>query len=101
MQMLAMDLRSKLEKEIQQAKWSDLEVHAQQDRLIVVDSKLNLLKVAVEVAADNSQVVSDWMNDNMVRKPTVEEIETWRQNQELNFQFVIVQPFVLIQSFSQ
>lgn len=95
------NLQSKLEKELQKTHWQDLHNHALEDRLILVDNQLDLIKAAVEVASDNSQVVSDWMNDNLVRKPSKEEIETWNSNKNLEFQFIIVQPFVLAQSLAQ
>lgn len=72
--------------------------HFRRGAVILVDSKLSLLNVAMAVAQDQSDLVEAWMNQRQLVRPTAEQTAAWNENPELPFVSVIVQPFVLVQS---
>ena len=78
--------------------WSDLKPHVERDAVFVVDQDLNLSEVAGKVVIDEVETVSGWIEGGSMRRPTVDELERWDQTPTLGFRFVIVQPYVLIQT---
>ena len=89
--------RDKLADQIGTAPWSLLEVHAQNDHLILVDSSLTILDVALGIAENHTDVVSTWITDGLVGKPTLEQWDAFKSDHVRRFQFVVVQPYVLAQ----
>ena len=77
--------------------WKPLEAHAKRGGLILVDPRLDLVDVAVAVAADDTGRVEGWMARRQLLKPTQNQIELWRQETDERFTVVIVQPYVLAQ----
>lgn len=89
-------LREQLESGFGESEWQDLAPHAGRDALVVVHPSLDLLMVGEAIAQDNTALVSQWMEGTLVRKPTVEELDTWSKATNHKFPTLIVQPFVLI-----
>ena len=77
--------------------WHDLKQHLERDALIVVDSNLDLSHVALQISQDRAAVVQDWIESKMIAKPTAPQIESWNANPTIEFGFLIVAPYVLIQ----
>ena len=90
-------IREELADQIGTAPWSLLEVHAQKDRLILVDSTLTILDVAESVAENQTDAVGAWITNGQVGKPTLEQWTEFNSDQALRFQFVVVQPFIVAQ----
>jgi hypothetical protein len=95
------DLRSELQESIDQAEWSWLSPHADRDAVIIVSANLNLLDVGVAIANDNTSSVQQWITDQLLYKPSLEQKIIWDQNQSKRFNALIVQPYVLIQEMKK
>ena len=91
-------LRERLAEGQGQAPWSMLEAHAKRDGLIEVDMSLDLMEVAEAIAEDKSGAVAGWMSAGYLTRPDPKALETRAQERGEEWTFVIVAPFVLIQS---
>ena len=91
------DLKEKLEKDVADISWKDLQPHAKRDAIIVVKQELDLPEVAVAIAEDNTASVQGWIGDRSIAKPSSQQLTAWNQTPEKLFVALIVQPFVVIQ----
>ena len=89
-------LKEKLEKDVADISWKDLQPHAKRDAIIVVKQELDLPEVAVAIAEDNTASVQKWIGDRSIAKPSSQQLTTWNQTPEKLFVALIVQPFVVI-----
>jgi len=80
------------------AAWHTLLPHAARDSIVVVNPGLDLAEVGVAVATDNVSSVQRWISEALITKPTVEQMADWERDRSRQFQTLIVQPYVLIQS---
>lgn len=94
-------LRTQLEENLDQAEWDWLEPHVDREAVIIVEKTLDLLDVGVAIASDNVSSVQHWISEELIHKPTPQEIAHWNDNRSQRFQALIVQPFVLIQEYSE
>ncbi len=90
------DFKTQLQRELAEVNWRDLIPLALQDKLIVVDSRLDLVEVGCAIAEDNVSLVQNWINDNLLAKPSASQLSQWNNNPMKKFKTIIVQPFVLI-----
>lgn len=91
-----------LTKAIDVTSWSELEVHEKRSALILVDSSLDLADVALKVALDDVESIKAWMSQNLLLRPTEEQLASFRENSlQKQFLFLIVQPYVLAQNKTQ
>jgi len=90
-------LRTHLAHELHRVDWKPLEAHAKRGGLVLVDSALDLVEVALAVATDDSARVKAWMRTSQLSKPTEAQIRCWEGDAEDRFTVVIVQPYVLAQ----
>ncbi len=65
---------------------------------MVVKEQLDLLDVAVAVAEDDSTLVQDWIAQQLIYKPSPQDLSTWNSEPSKQFTTLIVQPFVLVQA---
>lgn len=77
------------------AQWEWLEEHALEGRLIIVGAKLNLVDVGLALAEDDISIVKQWLDDGWLYRPTESQINHWQKAQNLEFETLIIQPFVL------
>lgn len=91
------ELKKRLAQQIQRVDWKPLAPHAKRGGLLVVDRTLDLVEVAFAVAGDDSMRVQAWMQAGQLGLATAEQIESWSEETEERFRFVIVQPYVLVQ----
>jgi hypothetical protein len=77
------------------AQWDWLEEHALEGRLIIVGAKLELVDVGLALAEDDISIVNQWLDDGWLYRPTESQINHWHQAQNLEFETLIIQPFVL------
>lgn len=94
------DLRSELAESLDEAEWDWLKPHVQRDAVVVVDRALDLLDVGVAIARDDVVSVQHWISEQLIRKPSPEQLSDWNSDQTKRFQALIVQPYVLVQEFS-
>lgn len=90
------NLTTQLEEQLAEVNWQDLIPHAQRDVIIVVDENLDLLTVGKAIALDDTQKVQNWISEQLIQKPTPQQLSNWNGHQNSKFNTIIVQPFVLI-----
>jgi len=93
-------LKEKLEKDVADISWQELQPHAKRDAIIVIKEGLDLSEVAVAIAEDNTDVVQGWIGEQSVAKPSAEQLTDWNQNPQKQFVALIVQPFVVVKEAS-
>jgi hypothetical protein len=89
-------LKEKLEQDVADISWKELQVHAKRDAIIVIKDELELSAVAVAIAEDNTTSVQKWIGEQAIAKPTAQQLTDWNQNPEKQFVALIVQPFVVV-----
>ncbi|MBL1210443.1 DUF2288 domain-containing protein [Geminocystis sp. GBBB08] len=90
------DLKAELQKQIAEMNWKDLIPHAQRDALIVVDQNLDLIEVGYAIAQDKTNLVQNWISEQLIQKPSSQQLSLWNSDPNHRFYTIIVQPFVLI-----
>ena len=90
------DLREQLTEILDEAELEWLKPHIQKDVVIVVMPDLNLLDVGVAIASNDTTAVDQWVNEQLVSKPSSEVLSRWNANPSQKFQALIVQPFILV-----
>jgi hypothetical protein len=93
-------LKEKLEQDVADISWKELQVHAKRDAIIVIFDELELSTVAVAIAEDNTASVQKWIGEEAIAKPTAQQLTDWNQNPEKQFVALIVQPFVVVKETS-
>jgi hypothetical protein len=93
-------LKEKLEQDVADISWQELQVHARRDAIIVIKDELELSAVAVAIAEDDTTSVQGWIGEEVIAKPTAEQLTDWNQNPEKQFVALIVQPFVVVKEAS-
>ena len=91
------DIQKKLQEDIANISWQEVLPHAKRDAVVVINGKLNLLEVAEAIALDNTSLVSSWIAEGLIAKPSVTQLTDWNSNPQKEFTAAIVQPFVIIQ----
>ena len=91
------DLRAELAAMVDEAEWEWLIPHAQRDAVVMVTSDLDLVDVGVAIASDNVPTVQQWINEQLIYKPTSEQLQDWGNDRTHRFNALIVQPYVLVQ----
>lgn len=91
------DLRSKLATELLPATWPSLDAHFRRDALFLVDGRVSLLEAAVGIAEDRKDLVASWVEQGVIRRPTLDEASSFAKLEGAPFLSVVVQPFVLAQ----
>jgi len=97
---MTQDLKQELKSMIGPAAWYNLLPHAARDSIVLVNPGLDLADVGVAVATDNVTSVQRWISEALITKPTIEQMEDWERDRSRQFQTLIVQPYVLIQTLS-
>ena len=95
------NLRTDLEKLLDEAEWEWLMPHVQRDVVVLVDRGLDLLDVGVAIASDNTTSVQHWIGEQLLIKPSPEQIVEWADDRTQRFKALIVQPYILIQGLGQ
>jgi hypothetical protein len=93
-------LKEKLEQDVADISWKELQPHAKRDAIIVIKDELNLAEVAVAIAEDNTASVQNWIGSQSIAKPSSQELTQWNQTPEKQFVALIVQPFVVVKEAS-
>lgn len=91
------DLRTELSETIDEAEWEWLIPHVKRDAVILVSLELDLLDVGEAIANDNISSVQRWIDEQLISKPSKQQLGLWNNNQQKRFNTLIIQPYVLVQ----
>jgi hypothetical protein len=91
------DLREQLKENLDEAEWDWLVPHAQRDVIIIVADGLDLLDVGEAIATDNIPSVQNWIDEQLITKPSPEQLGNWNGDRTKRFNALIVEPYVLVQ----
>ncbi|MGB3206798.1 MAG: DUF2288 domain-containing protein [Crinalium sp.] len=94
------DLRAELAEAVDQAEWDWLKPHVQREVVVVVSKGLDLIDVGVAIANDNVTSIQHWIGEQLIAKPSVEQMAVWNSDRTKRFHALIVQPYVLVQEIS-
>ena len=89
-------LKSKLEEQIQEARWDWLAPHHARGALVWVSMDLELAEVGFRMAENDAVAVQNWLSTGQLQRPLDFQTEAWADPAK-RFLFLIVQPFVLFQ----
>jgi len=89
------DLKAQFAEQLAEIDWKDLIPHAQRDAVILVHPHLDLIEVGCAIASDNSSLVQNWISEQLIKKPSSEELSQWNEKPDTKFNTLIVQPFVI------
>lgn len=89
-------LLEKLQNDVDEASWELLDQHHERGALFVIDNDLELPAVGFTMARDEVEYIRQWLADNKIYRPEEESIAIWKE-QETKFNYLIVQPYVLVQ----
>lgn len=95
-----MDLAQKLKEEIDTISWNGLTTHFAKGNVILIGQELDLLTAAIAVANDDTETIKTWMAEKSFLKPDVAEATIFSKH-NTNFQFLIIQPFVLVKEITE
>ena len=90
------DIKIQLQEQIAEIDWKDLIPHAQRDAIVIVNKPLDLIDVGCAIAEDKTHLVQNWISEQLLQKPTAEQLSEWNETPTKKFRTIIVQPFVLI-----
>ena len=82
---------------VDEAEWGWLRAHLERGGLIIVALDLDIVDVGLTIAADDSGVISGWIAEGKLAKPSAGEIAAWDDTRSKRFLSLIVSPYVLIQ----
>jgi hypothetical protein len=91
------DLKDELLESLDEAEWDWLIPHAQRDAVIVVSENLDLVDVGEAIANDNTTSVQNWIDKQLLTKPSPLQLGEWNSNPSKRFNTLIIQPYVLVQ----
>lgn len=80
--------------------WSELQRFFAQGRVFLVNDPLELPKVAVSVARDDSFQISEWKEQKLLNLVTDQQAKQWSTN-EVVLWAVVVAPFVFVQEINE
>lgn len=92
------ELEEKLKDEVDSANWDMLFEHHKRGAVFIVDRAVDLVKVGSALALDKTDYVSLLLGNEELQKVTDEMAESYDKTPKAKaFNFLIVQPYVLIQ----
>lgn len=94
------DLRAELAAMVDEAEWEWLIPHAQRDAIVMVTPGLDLVEVGVALASDDVPSVQHWISEQLIYKPTSDQLANWGHDRTHRFNALIVQPYVLVQDLA-
>ena len=91
-------LRQELAGMVGLTQWDWLKPHIARDAVVFVNPQLDIVDVGIALTNDNVQSVQRWIGEQLITKPTAEQLQTWGVKGPSNrLQSLIVQPYVLVQ----
>ena len=89
-------LRLRLNHETSQITWTCLERFFAQGRTRLVDPKLDLVEVGVQIIRDNNKLIEQWVKSGALRTISNHTAKQWI-NENILVWSVVVRPWVLVQ----
>jgi hypothetical protein len=89
-------IQEQLAQDLADVSWKDIIPHCQRDAVIVVYEGLDMIEVGVAIAQDNIAQVQVWVEEQLLQKPSAEQLSLWNQSPEQLFSVLIVAPYVLM-----
>jgi hypothetical protein len=87
-------IQEQLAQDLADVSWKDIIPHCQRDAVIVVYEGLDMIEVGVAIAQDNIAQVQVWVEEQLLQKPSAEQLSLWNQSPEKLFSVLIVAPYV-------
>lgn len=88
--------REHFEREVGFIGFQELQKHFAKGILIAVDSQLDLIEVALQIHADGTEQIKQWMDQEKLVRAHDEHAKIWLSN-ETELKAVTVAPWVLVQ----
>lgn len=88
------------EKELAKISFQELQKFFAKGLMIVVAKHLDMVEVALEIHADNTEQVKQWMDDQELKRADDEHAKVWVQNRSMLLA-VTVAPWILVQDINQ
>lgn len=92
------EIKQKLESEILDCQWELIEPHHLKQTVYYLKSPNDLVQVGVLVASNKAHLIKGLMDAGEIYRPSDEEVKKWSNDKNLFFKFLIIQPFVFIQT---
>jgi hypothetical protein len=89
-------IAAQLSEERADIEWEALIPHSRRDSIIFVHEGLDLVQVGVAIAQDDTAQVQVWIAEQLIQKPTPQQLSEWNQDPTRSFSTLIIQPYVLI-----
>ena len=89
-------IQEKLRQDLADVAWTDLLPHSRRDAVIVVHETLDIVTAAEAIASDDSARVQVWIDEQLIQKPTQQQLSQWNAAPQTEFSTLIVQPYVLV-----
>lgn len=89
-------LRAKLNGETARFAWKELQRFFAAGTVIAVHDDLDLVDVALQIANDNKEAVTQWMAAGQLGQVSDQQAQTWTQA-EADLWTVVVKPWILVQ----
>ncbi|MEM8500020.1 MAG: DUF2288 domain-containing protein [Pseudomonadota bacterium] len=90
-------LTEKLNLETAKLPWQELQTFFASGSVIWVDNSLDLLQVGEQIAADNSTLVKQWMQDGVVAQVSDQQAQNWHSGDH-SLWTMVIKPWVLVQT---
>ena len=91
------NIRTALAESLEPANWESLQPHAKRDALIIVSPSLDIVDVGSAIAHDETETVQQWIQKELLKKPSANQLSLWNAQPNKAFNTLIVQPYVLVQ----
>ncbi len=92
-----MNLDDKFKKELDTCSLDLFDKNIDRGAVFLLNGNLDIISVAKAIAEDQVQSISNWLNSEELIKFTKEMVE---ENKNFQFQYLIIQPYVIIKKVS-
>lgn len=90
-----MELRKKLEEEVNIANWEDLTFFVKKQKLILLDNSLDIIDVGIEIANNNAEYIGNLIDLQKLKKV---DFIIFDELSDKTLTCLIIEPFVLCQA---
>lgn len=94
------EMKAKLNSETAKLGWPELQRHFARGVVVVAAPGMDLVEVATRMASDDSEILSQWLASQQVRRASEEDARHWVDTDAI-FWAVVVAPWVVVQEITQ